>query len=172
LRRVCPWLLLADQRVVLGRRLREEIIDPGFRGNCGRSQRVVAGDHHGADAHLPQFGKALADAAFDDVLQVDNPEQPAILGDCERRAALSGDALGDHGGLAHGVGNRCRAQCSLRASAGTAPQRAAAAAFGKRNNRIDGPFADRDPVDIDAAHPGLRRERHKAGIERRHLTCA
>ena len=86
-------LLVADQlELVLGRRLREEVVDPGLGGDGGRGQRVVAGDHHGADAHLPQLGEALADAALDDVLQVDDAEQAAVLGDGERRAALSGDA--------------------------------------------------------------------------------
>ena len=82
-------LLLADQlELVLGCRLREEIVDPGFGGDRRRGQRVVAGDHHRADAHLPQLGEALADAALDDVLEMDDAEQPIVLGDRERRAAL------------------------------------------------------------------------------------
>ena len=166
-------LLLADQlELVLGRRLGEEIVDPGFGGDRRRGQRVVAGDHDRADAHLPQLGEALADAALDDVLEVDDAEQPVVLGDGERRAALSGDPLGDDGHLAHRVGDRRRAQRRLRAAGSAAPKRAGAAAFGERNDRVDRPLADRDAADIDAAHPRLRRERNESGIERRHLAPA
>ena len=43
-----------------------------FRCNrCGR-QPVVARDHDGLDAHLPQLCKALADAVLDDVSQLDD----------------------------------------------------------------------------------------------------
>ena len=73
-------LLVADQlELRLGRRLRQEVVHPGLGGDRGGGQRVVAGDHHRADAHAAQFGEALADAALDDVLQVDDAEQPAIL---------------------------------------------------------------------------------------------
>ena len=69
-------LLLADQlELVLGRRLGEEVVDARLGGDRGRGQRVVAGDHHRADAHRAQLGEALADAALDDVLEVDDAEQ-------------------------------------------------------------------------------------------------
>ena len=81
-------LLVADElELVLRRRLREEIVDAGLRRDRGRGHGVVAGDHDGADAHAAQLGEALADAALDDVLEVDDAEQPAVLGDRERRAA-------------------------------------------------------------------------------------
>ena len=87
-------LLVADQlQLVLGRRLREEVVDAGFGGDRRRGHRVVAGDHHRADAHAAQFGKALADAALDDVLELDDAEQPAVLGDRQRRAAGLGDLV-------------------------------------------------------------------------------
>src|SRR6201991_4119285 len=48
---------------------------------------VVAGHHHGLDAHLAQFGKALLDAALHDVLQLDHAEHAramlALFGDHE-----------------------------------------------------------------------------------------
>ena len=89
-------LLVADEpQLVLGRRLGEEIVDAGFRRDRRRGHRIVAGDHDGADAHAAQLGKALADAALDDVLEVDDAEQPAVLGDGERRAAGLGDRVGD-----------------------------------------------------------------------------
>ena len=85
-------LLVADElQLVLGRRLGEEVVDAGLGGDGGRGHRVVAGDHDGADAHAAQLGEALADAALDDVLEVDDAEQPAVLGDGERRAAGLGD---------------------------------------------------------------------------------
>ena len=41
-----------DQRhLVLGRRLGEEVVDAGLLGDRRGGERVVAGDHHGADAH-------------------------------------------------------------------------------------------------------------------------
>jgi len=70
-----------------GRRLRQEIIDAGFRGDRRSGHRIVAGDHHGADAHATQFGEAFADAALDDVLEVHNAKQTTVLGDGKRRAA-------------------------------------------------------------------------------------
>ena len=69
-------LLVADQlELGLGRRLGEEVVDAGLGGDGGRGHRVVAGDHHRADAHAAQLGEALADAALDDVLEVDDAEQ-------------------------------------------------------------------------------------------------
>ena len=68
-------LLIADEaQLVLRRRLGEEIVDAGLRRDGGRGHRVVAGDHDGADAHAAEFGEAFADAAFDDVLEVDDAE--------------------------------------------------------------------------------------------------
>ena len=61
--------------LVLGRRLGEEIIHPGLGGDGGSGHRVVAGDHHRADAHGAQCGEAFADAGLDHVLQVDHAEQ-------------------------------------------------------------------------------------------------
>ena len=44
-------LLVPDQRkLVLRRRLGEEVVHTGLGGDRGRGQRIVAGDHHGADA--------------------------------------------------------------------------------------------------------------------------
>jgi hypothetical protein len=70
-------LLVADEpQLVLGRGLRQEVVDAGFRRNRGGGHRIVAGDHHRADAHAAQLGEALADAALDDVLEVNDAEQP------------------------------------------------------------------------------------------------
>jgi hypothetical protein len=89
-------LLFADEAELLfRRRLGEEIVDAGLGRNCRRGHRVVAGDHDGADAHAAQFREALADAALDDVLEVDHAEDAAVLGDGEGSAARLGDLLGD-----------------------------------------------------------------------------
>ena len=83
-------LLLADAgELHLRGRLGEEVVDAGLGGDGGRRQRVVAGDHHGADAHGAQLGEPLLDAALDDVLQEDDAQRLAAFGDDERRAALS-----------------------------------------------------------------------------------
>ena len=70
-----------------GRRLGEEIVDAGLRGDGGGGRWIVAGDHHRADAHPAQLGEALPDAALDDILEVNHAEQLAILGHGQRRAA-------------------------------------------------------------------------------------
>ena len=52
-------LLAADQRhLVFGRRLGEEVVDAGLGGDGRGGQRVVAGDHHGADAHRAQLRRS------------------------------------------------------------------------------------------------------------------
>ena len=56
-----PCLLLADERhLVLGRGLGEEVVDAGLLGDGGGGERVVAGDHHRADAHAAQLVEPLA----------------------------------------------------------------------------------------------------------------
>ena len=68
-------LLLLDQRhLVLGRGLGQEVVDAGLLGDGRRGERVVAGDHHRADAHAAQLGEPLADALLHDVLEVDHAE--------------------------------------------------------------------------------------------------
>ena len=74
-----PGLLLADVgELVLRRRLGEEVVDAGLRGDRRGGERIVAGHHDGADAHGAQRGEALLDAGLDDVLQMDDAEQPAV----------------------------------------------------------------------------------------------
>ena len=78
-----------------GRGLREEIVDAGFRGDGRRGHRVVAGDHDGADAHAAKLGEAIANAAFDDVLEMNDAEQFPVLRHGKGRAAGLGDRLGN-----------------------------------------------------------------------------
>ena len=58
-------------------------------------------------------GETLLDVGLDDVLQMDDAEQPAVFGQAERRAAGAGDAL-DGGAesrrLGHGTCRPPRAQ--------------------------------------------------------------
>ena len=70
-------LLLDEGHLVLGRGLGQEVVDPGLLGDGRRGQRVVAGDHHRADAHGPQLVEALAHARLHDVLELDDAEDPA-----------------------------------------------------------------------------------------------
>jgi hypothetical protein len=134
-------LLLADEaHLVLGRRLGEEVVDAGLGGDRRGGEAVVAGDHHGADAHAPQLVEALAHALLDDVLEVHHPERPVVLGDDEGRAAGPRDPLDDVGEPVHV---------------------AAAAPADEGLHRIGGALADRGPVHVDAAHAGLGAERHE-----------
>ena len=146
--------LLAPDQVHLGfgRRLGEEVVDAGFGGNGGRRQRVVAGDHHGADAHRPKMREPLADAALDDVLQVNHAER---LRRSRRRPGACRQTA------------RCAARCA-RSSSGHA-----AAAL--RDVAFDGvrrALANLASIQVDAGHAGARRERHEDGLLWRELTLA
>ena len=76
-----------------GRGLGEEVVDARLVGDLRRGERVVAGDHHRADAHRAQLVEAGAHALLDDVLQVDDAEHLAVARNGERGAALAGDAV-------------------------------------------------------------------------------
>ncbi len=87
-------LFTADAlQFALRRSLGNKVIDPGFGGNCSRSQRVIAGHHDGANTHRPQLGETLANAGFNHVLQVNGTEQLAVAGHQQRRAPALGDSL-------------------------------------------------------------------------------
>ena len=107
-------LLALDQRhLVFGRRFGEEVVDAGLLGDGPGRERVVAGDHHRADAHRAELVEALAHAVLDDVLEVDDAEHAVLagarigLGDGERRAAVGRDAVDDRvHRLGHGAAGR------------------------------------------------------------------
>ena len=83
-------LLGPDQgHLVLGGGLGEEVVDAGLCGDGLGGQRVVAGDHHGADAHRAQLVEAFAHAGLDDVLEVDHAQGAGGLA-VRRRATTSG----------------------------------------------------------------------------------
>ena len=78
--------------------MREEVIDAGFARDGGGGERIVAGDHHGADAHGAKLVEALAHAALHDVFQLNDAQSAAaLLRDHQRRAAGARDLL--DGGL-------------------------------------------------------------------------
>ena len=79
-----------------GRGLGEEVVDAGFGGDGGGGDRVVAGDHHGAQAHPAQVGEAFLHPRLDHVLEVDDAHQLEVLGDGQGRTARARDAV--HGG--------------------------------------------------------------------------
>ncbi len=64
-----------------------------------RGQRVVTRDHDRLDAHAAQFVEPLPHALLDDVLEVDDAQDPGALlvldGDQQRRAAGLGDPVGE-----------------------------------------------------------------------------
>ena len=66
-------LLLADiGELGFGRGLGQEIVHARGLGNGRRGERIVARDHHGPQAHLPQPLKAVFHARLQDVLQDGN----------------------------------------------------------------------------------------------------
>ena len=104
-------LLLADVgELGLGGGLGDEVVDAGLVGDRLGGQRVVAGDHDDAQAHLPEPGEPLLDSRLEDVLELDDAEDPVVLGDGQRRGAAGGDgvdgrlvALGDRAALLEDV---------------------------------------------------------------------
>ena len=76
-------------------RLREEIIDTRFPSDRRRSARIVSGNHHRANTHSPEALEALADAALDHVLQMNNTENFISLCDHQRGSSGIGDPMGD-----------------------------------------------------------------------------
>ena len=83
-----------EGHLVFGLCFGEKIVDTGLTRNSSGSQRIVAGDHHGANAHSTEMIEAFAHAAFDDVRKCDHTEDAAILRDEKRRATRAGDFLG------------------------------------------------------------------------------
>ena len=144
----------------------EEVVDAGLGGDGGGGHRVVAGDHHGADAHAAQLGEALADAALDDVLEVDDAEQRGRP--WRRRAACRRPWRSRRRSPAPRGRLGVRAAGSARCCRCATPER-------RRDigeDRVDGALADRRAADVDAAHPGLRGEGHEGRAELGHVAAA
>ena len=74
----CPSACSRRMNAILssGRRLGDEVVDAGLAGDRGRRERVVAGDHHGPDAHPAELLEALHETRLDGVLELDQAERP------------------------------------------------------------------------------------------------
>ena len=123
---------------------------PASVGDRRRGERVVAGDHHGADAHRPQLVEALAHARLHGVLEPDHAEHPpradapALVDDDQRRGAVARDAA--------------RRSGRARAARGRPRPRRTGAPSRRR------PCAPCRPVgQVHAGHAGLGGERHQHG---------
>ena len=112
---------------------------PASSAIASRGERVVAGDHHRADPHRPELREALAHPLLDDVLEVDDAERASRR---SRRRAASRP-------------RRATRSTIASSSAGTEPPRV----LDPAPDRVGGALADRAPVEVDAAHPRLGRER-------------
>ena len=147
-------LLLADQReLVLGRGLGEEVVDAGFACDGRGGQRVVAGDHDGADAHHAQTVEALLHPALDDVLQIDRAED--LLSSATTSGVPPSPAIARHV-LLHLLGERPADRADVL------------------GDGIGGAFANgAAAVEIDSGHARLRGERNdRMRAERLQLTAA
>ena len=128
-------LLAADiGELVFRRCLREEIVDAGLGGNRRRRHRIVAGDHHGADAHGAQLGKAFLDPGLHHVLEIDDAEQARAIGNSQRCAAATGNRI-------HGAAEFLRRLLFAQA--------------GEAEHGIDRPFAQTPLALIHARKSGL-----------------
>lgn len=58
---------------------RKEVIHTGLGSNGRSSNRIVAGDHNGLDAHFPQICEFLLHTLLDNILQIDNAENLVVL---------------------------------------------------------------------------------------------
>src|ERR1035441_7740107 len=145
-------LLFFDQvHLVLGRGLGEEVVHTGFGRDGGRGQRVIAGDHDGADSHVAQLLEALAHAALDHVFQMHHAEGAIAIGHHQRGTAEARDAVGDLDQLRRDL---------------------AVLLADELGDAIGGAFAHASSVYIDAAHAGLRGEGDEVRLVRGHLTAA
>ena len=118
-------------------------------------KRIVARDHHRADAHAPKLGKALADAALDDVLQMDDTEQLAMPGHGQRRAAHRRNRFRE----AFELARRWHVRVAVNLP-------------DVIDHGVDRAFADLVVLKIDAADARLRGERDEMRAERRHVPPA
>ena len=57
------------------------------------SNRIVAGDHNGLDAHFPQICEFFLHTLLDNILQIDNAENLVVLSHNQRCAALGRNRL-------------------------------------------------------------------------------
>ena len=87
-----PLLALDQIHLVFRLGLGKKVVYSGLARNHRSGQRVVAGNHDGADAHSAQPCQPVFQAALDHVLQVDHPTADAF-GHNQRRTALARNLL-------------------------------------------------------------------------------
>ena len=138
-------LILANQlELVFRRGLGQKVVHTGFGGNGGGCQLVVAGDHHGFDAHAAQLAKAFLDAGLDNVFELHDTHNLLAVTDRQRRAAPARNVI----------------RCAHHFSGHAAAQR-----FDMLANRIHRALAQHARAaagqgHIHAAHAGLGCERN------------
>ena len=104
-------------------------------------QRIVAGDHDGTQAHLPQAVEPLLHVRLEDVFEGDDPRDLAALGHDERGSSFDRDAIDDILQLMRNVAATIQHEAS---------------------DRVDGAFPYLAAVrQVHPAHPRLRAERHQ-----------
>ena len=62
-----------------------KVVDTRLRGNRGRGQRIVAGDHHRSQAHFAQAFKSLGNAGLENVFQHDQAGDAISFAHQQRR---------------------------------------------------------------------------------------
>src|SRR5205823_8207952 len=88
-------LLTPDQvHLVFRGRLSEEVIDACLAGDSGGRERIVAGNHYGANAHRSELTEALSHPTLHDVFEFDHAERAAFaFSDDERCPAGARDLI-------------------------------------------------------------------------------
>ena len=112
---------------------RKEVIHTGLGSNGRSSNRIVAGDHNGLDAHFPQICKFLLHTLLDNILQIDNAENLVVLSHNQRCAALGRNRL-DNSITVRRIHTACMGHITLHG--------------------ICCAFSDFAAVKVDAAHTG------------------
>src|SRR5262249_11998522 len=152
-------LALDELHLVLGGRLGEEVVHAGFLGDELGRARVVARDHHGADAHAPEVGEALRNSGLDDVLEIDDAQRARRVGGALRGAGAGGPtAFGDDEGRA-ALG---RYRVDRVADLG---RDRPALLFDPPAYRVGRALADRAAVHVHTAHARLRSEWDEVGAD-------
>src|ERR1700688_1325065 len=108
-------------------------------------------------------------SALDDILELHDAEQAAVLGDRERGASGLRNFVRDRLDLARGI--RHRALQHARGISGRDDPRLTAA-IDIVEDRVDRALADRGGAGVDAAHAGLRGKGNEGGVEFRHVAAA
>ena len=159
-------LALDERHLVLGRRLREEVVHAGFGGDRRGGERIVAGDHHGLDAHRPQMREPLLMPPLTMSFRWMTPSawRPSATTSGvpparAMRSTMPAELLGDVPPLATPTARWRRPRPS--GSRGHRPRR--------HRGHLLLPAAARE---IHAGHARLRGERHERRLLRRQFTSA